>query len=775
MTILDGSVVFMTRDECCDAYPSGCTAGDEDDTDGGDDTDDGMQPPTTPSGPGLSPTEDMEDMLTMEPTPAVVPSPTPDTSGGGDEGSDGASIVDIASGDENFSTLVSAIQAAGLVDALNGPGPFTVLAPNNDAFATLPDGTLDMLLLPENQELLVSILTYHVLPGRGVLSEELISGPITMLNGEVANVIVNDDGSVMINDANVITSDIVASNGVIHVIDKVLLPPGDFDEGDGGEGGEGDEGTDDMGEGGEGGEGGGDAKYYPYQNEETMERSCEYGSDYPPDYPTFDSMDDCCAFFPPGQISNCPKGEGEDDPMRAPPNENDWPSYSPTYDPDRDFKEPLLSAQGEEVVALEPFGLKVNVNSGFDEGTVTSVTQAHLTHSLRTKGYDLTRMSMVVLEEDGVGDQRRNLAQQYEVIFGGVLYFNKGTTVPTVEQMEEVVTESFEHERLEYYIDLLEEEGMDVDNVSLDKSLADGYHPDGTYSAGFNWSGFAIGMSSAIGGLALLLFGGRFAYNKHRDRVWNIDSLNFDDLEKGSDDYKDYGIRLQYTNDEIETVAETASKDQLSVPSLVQAAGGIFKSMTTPGGHSSSSKSSTSSGISPLESPQIDNSKSPEASSTTRYISVFTVKKDCGGKPLNQVDLRALAIAYLSRMLKKFPNTHLLPYDKTSNLPAITNIRNIPDDIEDLQQYVGNARVDDKTGKVLFNLRVESDEPVSKMKSNSSRFKAKKHTSAPLDSSATKPKPKSEDSLEEEDENAPLSPKSPKSPKSPGILEDVDL
>jgi len=100
--------------------------------------------------------------------------------------------------------------------------------------------------------------------------------------------------------------------------------------------------------------------------------------------------------------------------------------------------------------------------------------------------------------------------------------------------------------------------------------------------------------------------------------------------------------------------------------------------------------------------------------------------------------------------------------------------RDAVDDVAVLQN-VGNARVDDKTGKVLFNLRVESDEPVSKMKSNSSRFKAKKHTSAPLDSTATKPKQKSEDSLEEEDENAPLSPKSPKSPKSPGILEDVDL
>jgi len=171
------------------------------------------------------------------------------------------------------------------------------------------------------------------------------------------------------------------------------------------------------------------------------------------------------------------------------------------------------------------------------------------------------------------------------------------------------------------------------------------------------------------------------------------------------------------------TVAMTSadSEDHLSVPSLVRGGEGdeiVFA--PTPGGTNLSSVGSmNNNNVSPLESPQ-GTPRTPSSHQTsTRYVSVFTVKKDCGGKALHEVDLRALAIAYLSRMLKKFPNTHLLPYDKNAPLPAITNIRNIPDDMEELKQYVGNARLDDRTGKVLFNLRVESDEPVSKMKNSS--------------------------------------------------------
>ena len=137
-------------------------------------------------------------------------------------------IVDIAAGDPNFSTLVAAVQAAGLVDTLKGPGPFTVFAPTNDAFAALPAGTVDTLLLPENKDQLVNILTYHVVPGQISAGDVLGTRQnVTTVQGGTLDVngIVGKFGSgVKVNDANVIQADIFASNGVIHAIDKVLLP-----------------------------------------------------------------------------------------------------------------------------------------------------------------------------------------------------------------------------------------------------------------------------------------------------------------------------------------------------------------------------------------------------------------------------------------------------------------------------------------------------------------------------------------------------------------------
>lgn len=133
------------------------------------------------------------------------------------------SIVDIASSTEAFSTLTTALQYAGLVEILDGEGPFTVFAPTNDAFAALPPGTLDSLLLPENRDQLVSILTYHVVPG-SVMSTDLSSGPVPTVEGRSVMVTVGDDG-VMVNDASVVAADIAASNGIIHVIDRVILPP----------------------------------------------------------------------------------------------------------------------------------------------------------------------------------------------------------------------------------------------------------------------------------------------------------------------------------------------------------------------------------------------------------------------------------------------------------------------------------------------------------------------------------------------------------------------
>ena len=136
-------------------------------------------------------------------------------------------VVDIAAGNPDFSTLVAAVQAAGLAETLSGPGPFTIFAPTNAAFAALPAGTLDSLLLPENKEQLAKILTYHVVPGK-VMAADLPAADAGVATATVAgldlSVRVEADGSAKANDATITTADIEASNGVIHVIDTVLLP-----------------------------------------------------------------------------------------------------------------------------------------------------------------------------------------------------------------------------------------------------------------------------------------------------------------------------------------------------------------------------------------------------------------------------------------------------------------------------------------------------------------------------------------------------------------------
>ncbi len=133
-------------------------------------------------------------------------------------------VVDVAAGAGSFNTLVAAIKAAGLVEALKGKGPFTVFAPTDAAFAALPAGTLDDLLKPANKEKLKSILLYHVVPGK-VMSGDL-KGTINAatLQGKSATIIAVA-GGVTVNGAKVVTADVAASNGVIHVIDAVILPP----------------------------------------------------------------------------------------------------------------------------------------------------------------------------------------------------------------------------------------------------------------------------------------------------------------------------------------------------------------------------------------------------------------------------------------------------------------------------------------------------------------------------------------------------------------------
>jgi uncharacterized surface protein with fasciclin (FAS1) repeats len=132
-------------------------------------------------------------------------------------------IVDTAVGAGSFKTLVTAVKAAGLVDTLKGKGPFTVFAPTDEAFAKLPKGTVESLLKPENKKKLVDILTYHVVAAK-VPASKVATGKVAMVNKKNARVRVKD-GKVRINKANVVKTDIVASNGIIHVIDQVIMPP----------------------------------------------------------------------------------------------------------------------------------------------------------------------------------------------------------------------------------------------------------------------------------------------------------------------------------------------------------------------------------------------------------------------------------------------------------------------------------------------------------------------------------------------------------------------
>ena len=132
-------------------------------------------------------------------------------------------IVDTAVAAGDFKTLAAALQAAGLVDTLKGAGPFTVFAPTDEAFAKLPAGTVESLLKPENKQKLISILTYHVVAGKVMAKDVVRLHEAKTVNGQDVKIMV-DDGKVMVNNANVVKTDIQCSNGVIHVIDAVLLP-----------------------------------------------------------------------------------------------------------------------------------------------------------------------------------------------------------------------------------------------------------------------------------------------------------------------------------------------------------------------------------------------------------------------------------------------------------------------------------------------------------------------------------------------------------------------
>ena len=132
-------------------------------------------------------------------------------------------IVDTAISAGQFETLVAAVQAAGLVDVLKGTGPFTVFAPTDEAFAALPEGTVENLLKPENKDQLAAILTYHVVSGK-IMSADIAGKTAEVATVQGSNISVNAMNGVMVDNATVVAADIEADNGVIHVIDQVVLP-----------------------------------------------------------------------------------------------------------------------------------------------------------------------------------------------------------------------------------------------------------------------------------------------------------------------------------------------------------------------------------------------------------------------------------------------------------------------------------------------------------------------------------------------------------------------
>ncbi|AFZ23160.1 secreted/surface protein with fasciclin-like repeats [Cylindrospermum stagnale PCC 7417] len=180
----------------------------------------GKTRPITPSRPTKPATEVPTTPGTNKPA-TTAPTPTPPAAG---TTSATKNLVALAESNGSFKTLIKALKAAGLAEVLQGQGPFTIFAPTDAAFAKLPQDALQDLLKPENKEVLVKVLTYHVVNGK-VLSTDLKSGQVTSLQGDPITVKVDKATGVMVNDAQVTKADIQGSNGVIHQIDNLILPP----------------------------------------------------------------------------------------------------------------------------------------------------------------------------------------------------------------------------------------------------------------------------------------------------------------------------------------------------------------------------------------------------------------------------------------------------------------------------------------------------------------------------------------------------------------------
>lgn len=170
-------------------------------------------------------TETQTTLPPVAPTPAATVSPVAPTPAGTTANQNLGQLAQAAASQGSFTTLTKAVQAAGLTSQLSGKGPYTVFAPTDAAFAALPKGTLDTLLKPANKSKLVKLLGYHVIPGQ-VTSSQLTSGKVKTVEGDSVTVTVDSATStVQINDAKVVQADIPASNGIVHVVDKVILPP----------------------------------------------------------------------------------------------------------------------------------------------------------------------------------------------------------------------------------------------------------------------------------------------------------------------------------------------------------------------------------------------------------------------------------------------------------------------------------------------------------------------------------------------------------------------
>ncbi len=199
-------------------FVAGCgTDADETDTD----MDTTMDPVTTEP-VETEPMESEDPMESEEPMESEDPMESDEPMDSEDPMEGSGTIVDVAAGNDDFETLVAAVNAADLTETLSSEGPFTVFAPTDDAFDALPEGLLDALLMPENQDALTSILTYHVLPAE-VMSADVTAGEVETVEGSTVEIMT--EGGVMVNDATVIMADVDASNGVIHAIDAVLVPP----------------------------------------------------------------------------------------------------------------------------------------------------------------------------------------------------------------------------------------------------------------------------------------------------------------------------------------------------------------------------------------------------------------------------------------------------------------------------------------------------------------------------------------------------------------------